>query len=139
MTSNSFVILQELNRNIDKTSAGLGDSDLVVGARLLVEDINKKLYKAEPLFVIQNYSIMTREATVDELGLKFVFEKVNPANGKITIEASEKKSNRKDFVIMKAIIFPGINILWLGCLLMITGSLISLKKRINKFREQNRS
>jgi cytochrome c-type biogenesis protein CcmF len=136
MTSNSFVIFQELDKTIDRHSMGLNDSDIVVGAKLLIQDINKKLYSAEPLFMIKNFSIMTKEATVDELGLRFNFNKIDPGTGKITVESSEKKSNRKDFVIMKAIIFPGINILWLGCLLMIAGSLIALKKRIKKFRTQ---
>ena len=132
MTSNSFIILQGLNKNIDRTNLQLNDSDLVVGATLLIEDINKKLYTAEPLFMIRNFSILTREAVNDELGLKFLFDKIDPSNGKIRINISEKKSNKKDFVIMKAIIFPGINILWTGCLLMITGSLIALRKRLRK-------
>jgi cytochrome c-type biogenesis protein CcmF len=139
MTSNSFVIFQGLNRNVDRSALSLGDSDIVVGAKLLVQDINRKLYSAEPLFVIKNYSVMTKEATVDELGLKFIFSKVDPATGKITVDAFEKKANRKDFVIMKAIIFPGINILWLGCLFLIAGSLISLRKRIKKFKAESKT
>ncbi len=136
MTSNSFIIFRELNRNIDKKVLDLNESDIIVGANLLIEDINKKLYTAEPLFAIKNFSIVTKEAYVDELGLKFNFEKIDPATGKITIEVAEKKSNRKDFVIMKAIIFPGINILWMGCILMILGSMIALIKRIRKVSEQ---
>jgi cytochrome c-type biogenesis protein CcmF len=132
VTSNSFVIVSGLNKNIDRAGLNLGDSDLVVGVNLIVEDINRKLYKAEPLFMIKNFSIMTKEDMIDELGLKFTFEKVDPATGKIEIGVAEKKSNKKDFVIMKAIIFPGINILWIGCILMITGSLLAVRKRIKK-------
>lgn len=132
VTSNSFVILQGLNKNIDRTNLHLNDSDLVVGATLLIEDINKKLYNSEPLFMIKNFSILTREAIINELGLKFSFDKIDPSNGKIRISVAEKRSNKKDFIIMKAIIFPGINILWTGCLLMITGSLIALRKRLRK-------
>lgn len=132
VTSNSFVIFQGINKNIDKKDLHLNDSDLVVGATLLVEDINKKLYNAEPLFMIKNFTILTREAEISDLGLKFSFDKIDPSNGKIQINVSEKKSNKKDFIIMKAIIFPGINILWIGCVLMIIGSLIALKKRLFK-------
>ena len=129
VTSNSFVILQSLDKNVDRKELHLGDSDLVVGARLLVEDVNKKLYSAEPLFLIKNFSIFTQEAEIKELGLKFNFNKIDPETGKIQLSVSENKSNRKDFVIMKAIIFPGINILWIGCILMIIGSLVALLKR----------
>ena len=103
-----------------------------MGATLLVEDINTKLYTAEPLFIIKNFSILTKEAEIDELGIKFLFDKIDPSNGKIRISVSEKKSNKKDFIIMKAIIFPGINILWTGCFLMIAGTLIALRKRLLK-------
>ena len=132
VTSNSFVILQNLNKNIDRSGLNLGDSDLVVGATLLVEDINKKLYQAQPLFMIKNFSILTRDDEIQELGLKFSFEKINPSTGKVEIGIAEKKSNKRDFVIMKAIIFPGINILWMGCLFMILGTGLAIRKRLRK-------
>ncbi|MBK7139172.1 MAG: hypothetical protein IPH74_09155 [Bacteroidetes bacterium] len=34
------------------------------------------------------------------------------------------------YIIMKAIIFPWINLLWLGSLFMVAGFLISMYKRI---------
>jgi cytochrome c-type biogenesis protein CcmF len=132
VTSNSFVILQQLNKNIDRADLHLNDSDLVIGATLLLEDINKKLYHSEPLFMIKDFSIHTQESVVEELGLKFTFDKIDPETGKIRINVSEKTSNKKDFIIMKAIIFPGINILWMGCILMIIGSLIAVRKMIRK-------
>ena len=77
-----------------------------------------------------------REAVVDPLGLKFYFVNIDPATGKVEIAVSERKSNKHDFIIMKAIIFPGINILWTGCILMILGSVIAIRKRIQKLRNQ---
>jgi cytochrome c-type biogenesis protein CcmF len=137
VTSNSFVILQSINKNVDRKELHLNDSDLVVGAKLLVEDVNKKLYSAEPLFMIKNFAIYSQEDEVKELGLKFNFNKIDPETGKIQLTVSERKSNKKDFVIMKAIIFPGINILWIGCFLMIIGSLAALRKRLkNNVPEQ---
>ncbi len=130
VTSNSFVILQQLNKDVERDGLHLNDSDLVVGAKLIVEDINKKLYTAEPLFIIRNFSMMTREDEIPELGLKFSFNKIDPKTGKIQLSIFEKKSNKKNFIIMKAIIFPGINILWMGCFMMIIGSLIALRKRL---------
>jgi cytochrome c-type biogenesis protein CcmF len=135
MTSNSFVVLQSLNKDIDRASLGLGDSDVAVGARLKVEDINKNTYDAEPVFVIKNFEIYTKPAKIDTLGLVFDFQKIDPATGKVDIAVSEKAANKKSFIIMKAIIFPGINILWTGCLLMIIGSILAIRKRIKQYRE----
>ena len=53
---------------------------------------------------------------------------------KFEIEVSEKEGNAREFIIMKAIIFPYINILWVGCLLMIIGTWIAIIKRIKKLR-----
>ena len=73
---------------------------------------------------------------MDELGLKFDFQKINTDNGKLDIALSEKKSNKKEFIIMKAIIFPGINILWMGCIMMITGSVIAIRQRVRSSRQK---
>ena len=82
--------------------------------------------------MIHDFSVYTKDAVLTELGLKFNFEKIDPATGKIELSVAEKKSNKSDFVIMKAIIFPGINILWTGCILMIIGSVVAIRKRIKQ-------
>lgn len=135
ITSNSFVILKSLRKDLNRKEYELNDSDLVVGADLMVQDINKKIYESMPLFVIKDFSIYTRTASVDELGLKFEFSKIDPSTGKIELSVAEKKSNKSDFIVMKAIIFPGINILWTGCILMIIGSIIAVRKRVIQNRK----
>ena len=42
----------------------------------------------------------------------------------------EKKSNDPPFILMQAFIFPYINLLWLGSILMGVGSLLAVWKRI---------
>ncbi len=101
----------------------------------MVQDVNMKIYTAKPLFVIRNFSVYTQDAEIPELGLKFNFSKIDPETGKIELSVSEKKSNKRDFIIMKAIIFPGINILWMGCLLMIIGSVVAIRKRIRQLKK----
>ncbi|MCX6275921.1 MAG: cytochrome c biogenesis protein CcsA [Bacteroidetes bacterium] len=130
MLSNSMVIVQGLNKNIDKNALQLTDADIAVGAQLLIEDINKNTYNAEPLFIIHDMQVYSKEALVDTLGVKFSFGKIDPATGKLDLAVAEKKANKKEFIIMKAIIFPGINILWMGCILMILGSFIAIRQRI---------
>ena len=130
MISNSMVIVQGLNKDIDKNALQLNDADIAVGAQLLIEDINQNTYNAEPLFIIHDMQVYSKEALVDTLGVKFSFGKIDPATGKLELAVAEKKSNKKEFIIMKAIIFPGINILWMGCVLMILGSFIAIRQRI---------
>lgn len=129
-TSNSYVILNGLNKNLDKEKYHLEDGDVAVAAQLTVEDLNMSKHQVEPIFLIRDLSIFTQTASVAELGLMFEFSKIDPQSGKLTINVSEKKSNKKDFIILKAIIFPGINILWLGCILMIIGTVMAVRQRI---------
>src|SRR5207244_380242 len=126
MTSNSMVVVEGLDKDIDKRANNIADSDLAVAAMLKVEDMNKNIYRARPLFIIHNFEVFTKDAILDALGLKFAFNKIDPSTGKIDIIVHEKKTNKKEFIIMKAIIFPGINLLWTGCVLMILGSLLAI-------------
>jgi cytochrome c-type biogenesis protein CcmF len=135
-TSNSFVILKSLDKDINKDSLKLSANDIAVAAVLEIEDINKNRYECKPVFVIHEYEAYSTESLFDTLGLKFVFSKIHPETGKIDITVSEKKSNKRDFIIMKAIIFPGINILWIGCILLILGSSLAVKHRINSLRKK---
>ena len=136
VTSNCFIVFEGFNKDIDRSEFHLKDSDIAVGARLKIEDVNRKIYKTEPVFMIRNLEIYSRDEFVDELGLKIQFTKIDPSTGKIELSVSEKNSNKKDFVIMKAIIFPGINLLWSGCILMIIGTFISIRRRIRQNKTQ---
>ena len=135
-TSNSLVVLSGLNMDIDKPSLGLGEKDIAVGARLNITDFSFRRYEAEPVFVIRDNISFPKEVAVDTLGLKFGFVHIDPQKEKMDIIVSEKKSNHKEFIIMKAIIFPGINILWTGCIIFIFGLLLTIRKRIRKLRSE---
>ena len=65
---------------------------------------------------------------------KFIFWKINPNEGSIEIQMSEKVSNTKEFVVLEAYMFPFINVLWLGCLIMVIGTVVAIleRRRVNK-------
>ncbi|MBK7964498.1 MAG: cytochrome c biogenesis protein CcsA [Bacteroidetes bacterium] len=133
-TSNSLVVLQSLNKDVDKNLLMLQETDLAVAANILVMDVNKKLHQANPVFILRGSEAFNRPVEITELGLRFAFIKIIPEENKFEIEVSEKVGNSREFIIMKAIIFPYINILWIGCLLMIVGTWIAIVKRIKKLR-----
>lgn len=128
-SSNSFIILERLNKISNTDSLQLNKEDVVIGAQLRIEDINRTEYRTQPLFIIRGTDTYSTEVVVDSLGLKISFSNIDPATGKVKIALRELKTNKKDFIIMKAIIFPWINILWMGCLLMIVGCIIAIVHR----------
>jgi len=135
ITSNSIITLDSISKNTDKASLFLNEDDIAVTAYLNIVDINKKQYLATPTYIIRKGQISSKEDKVDALGLLIGFVKINPEDSKFDIAIAEKKSNSREFIIMKAIIFPQINILWIGCLLMIIGTITAIIKRIRDIQK----
>lgn len=128
-TSNSILVLEGLVKNIDKQRYALAETDLAVGALFKVYNFEKKVSNLMPIFVLKGNRIESISAIENNLGLKINFVKLNPETGKVDVEVSEKVSNKKDFIIMKAIIFPVINILWMGCIIMAIGTVLAIIQR----------
>lgn len=136
-SSNALIIIDSLRSNLSKSEYEKNDSLLEVTAVLRCVDVRSKEYYAYPKFIIQHNVVIPKEGLVDELGLKLVFWKVNPEDGTIEITLSERLSNAKDFIVMEAYVFPYINVLWLGCLIMAIGTGIAIIERIRKFKLQS--
>lgn len=129
--SNAIIVFDSLSTNFNKVKYGVDTNKVAVMANLSVNAIDKK-YQANPIFYISNNSAQSIESKVDDLGLKFMFWKINTETGEVEISLQEKKSNIKDFIVMQAIVFPYINILWMGCIIMALGTLLAVWQRIKK-------
>jgi cytochrome c-type biogenesis protein CcmF len=83
--------------------------------------------------VIRNQDEVLIEDTIKEYNLYTRLSKIHPDDGTAVVEIKQP-SAMNDYVIMKAILFPYINVLWIGTVIMIIGFGISLLKRysINK-------
>ncbi len=134
-SSNSIVILTSLDTHLDRIKYGLKANDIAVGAVLKVIDVNDKIHSAEPVYVISNDMVKPMDATIPELGLKFSFQKINPESHKMDFTISESRRTAKDFIVLEAVMFPYINVLWFGCLIMILGTILSIRQRIKKGKE----
>lgn len=136
-SSSAMIVLEEFNSHLNRAQIGLKDSDLAVGAHLKVIDMNGNNYSALPIFVLRDNVIFPVYDEIAGLGLRFTFEKIYPQENKIDISVYELKgAKQKEFIIMKAIVFPYINILWAGCILFITGTLLSVVQRIVSGRKK---
>jgi len=109
------------------------EGDIAIGAILKINN-GLNTYTAEPIFYIRNNLIEAIPAQVPEVGLTINFTNVNPETGKASIEILEQEKV-PEYIIMKAIIFPYINVLWLGCILMVMGFWLSVWRR---YSEQKR-
>lgn len=131
-TSNSIVVFKDFITGINKEKYGIPKADIVVGAALTIFDVYGKIHEAMPIYYITDSIPNTVEATVDELGLKFAFWQINPETQKVDISVSERITEKKDFIVMQAIVFPYINVLWTGCIVMIIGTVVAIRQRLKR-------
>ena len=64
---------------------------------------------------------LTFPAIKEDMGLRLSFQSLDPQTEKIQIKIEEEQAEKKDFIVLQAIVFPYINLLWLGCVLMVIG------------------
>ena len=129
-STNAIIVLDSLRTNVSKEQYQKNDSSILVTAVLKAYDIDKKKHYAYPKYHLLKNSIDPISDSIPELGLRFTFWKINPDNGSVEIMLSERKTNQKDFIVMEAYMFPYINILWLGCLLMVVGTGLAVWQRV---------
>ena len=130
-SSNAIIIYDSLSTHFDRAPYKLEDNEIAVKAHIRVLDITKK-YEATPVYVIHNNAVQPIASNIDELGLQFMFWQIDPEKGNIQISLQEKKSNVRDYIVMQAMIFPCINILWIGCIVMAIGTLLAIWERIRR-------
>lgn len=84
-------------------------------------------------YEIRNNYVYTKPGIGEDTGLKIELERINPQDRTVEVNMSELKGGKmNDFIIMQAIIFPGINILWAGCVLMVLGIFLAVYYRLTK-------
>ena len=80
--------------------------------------------------VLQNSGMKAIEDEISELGIKLGFTDLDIQSGELTITTSLHEDVNPDFIVMQAIVFPLINILWLGSILMVLGTFMAIRQRI---------
>lgn len=75
------------------------------------------------------------EDDLNEAGLRLKLTSIktdpDPANTRFVVETAEREP-LQDYVILKAIVFPYINLLWSGTIIMVIGFLLSIFQRNKK-------
>jgi cytochrome c-type biogenesis protein CcmF len=127
---NDYVsVLENIERVMEVSGVELGDQDVAVKARIRV-DGEKKTYLAEPLFVIKDKMVGRIPAEIPELGIRMSLLSIHPETNDFTLGVSTRQ---KDWVVLKALEKPFINVLWIGTLVLMTGFGVSLFRRSGEF------
>lgn len=128
ITNNGYVLLKRINSNVKDGKIDVQNMQLLIAAELEVHTLDN-VYEATPMYGVQHNSVAQFESVVEAAKLRFKFTNVNPKNGKISIEVAEQDTSG-EFIIMKAIKFPWINLVWGGTIIMIIGFMLAITKRL---------
>lgn len=123
----AFAVIEQINTEPEFEERQEGD--IAIGIRIKLQNPSSgNVYYAEPVFVIRDRELMYYADDVEELGTRIQVQTVLPDTEEFVIGVAEQEDDG-NFIIMKAIVFPYINLLWLGCLVMVVGFTLSIIRR----------
>jgi cytochrome c-type biogenesis protein CcmF len=123
-----FIVLDSLIVEGDLTSKHV--DFLSLGAKIKVLEMSGAKYEALPKYIIQGNSSDIQPDEIPELGLEFSFLGINTEKGTMKLQIRERETEEPPFIIIKAIVFPWINILWAGSILLVIGTTMSIFQRV---------
>ncbi len=133
-TSKNYVIFKGFNQEVKNEEYKAQPDDIPVAADLEIRTLESdSVWNAEPIYLVRDNFGLSIDDEVKELGLKFRFSNINPKEREVTIAIAETKP-RRDYIVLQAILFPGINLVWLGSLMALFGMVMAMFQRREKRR-----
>lgn len=123
---NDYVaILEDVQgvREVDGIELAEGDAAAIATVRILERDGEKIL---RPSFVIKDREVWSRPVVSNELGLRIQLSKIDPVSGLFSFSVSR---GQREFIVLKALEKPQINLLWIGTLMLMVGISIATVRR----------
>lgn len=124
-----IAVLENVVRTEEVEGVPLKDGDAAVKAIIRIMDRGEE-YVMSPSFIIRDNTIGRKAETNKALGLRIQFAEIDPKTGLFTFAVN---STQRDYVVMKAIEMPLINILWLGTFVLMIGLAVATVRRYQDF------
>jgi cytochrome c-type biogenesis protein CcmF len=140
--NNHTVQLEKIERKVNHPGYHPQPEDIAVAAQLNVTGPKGLVGTTRPVYLIRGNQPFSLQDELPVIGLHTRFENIDPKTGVITVgiaqatEAQQKlpleiaeNASRSDYIVLEAIVFPGINFVWLGSIMMLIGLAISFWRR----------
>lgn len=126
--ANGYLVFEDFeDANLKENSGALS-----VKARLKAYDLKGEAGVLKPVYSITEDAFQNfKEDTLRSFNVFAKFVKVNPADGTIDLMIKQKDP-KDDYVVLKAFIFPYINLVWLGIIVMFLGFMLTAVNKILK-------
>ncbi len=129
---NDYVAVLEDVKRLDKLEGvELLKEDVAVQAKIKIQG-EHELYYAEPVFIIKDRSQIGRiPSEVKDLGIKITLLNIHPETNEFSFAINQRQ---KDWVIIKTLEKPLINILWLGTCILMIGFCVAMVRRFIEYK-----
>ncbi|HEY3405576.1 MAG TPA: cytochrome c biogenesis protein CcsA [Ohtaekwangia sp.] len=128
--ANDYVsVIEAVDRVLEINGLPLDKEDVAVKARIRVQGEHAD-YLAEPVFVIRNKLVGRIPDDVKDLGIRFSLLNIHPETNEFSIGINTRQ---KDWVVIKAMEKPLINVLWIGTVILMVGFGMAMIRRFREF------
>jgi len=131
--ANDYVaVVEEMERITELGGEKIDSSFVAVKARIKVKG-ERNEYFIEPVIIFgTNARGGIIPDAIPDLGLKISLLNIHPETDEISLGI---QSRQKDWVVIKALEKPFVNILWLGTLVVMTGFSVAMVRRFREFNK----
>ena len=128
--SNGIIVLNNVIKNSDSLNNKLLPGEVGIGMNMTVISKDGMRYRAMPVVALKDNTLRVVPDTVIAQSLIIRFNKLADADGgKLELGIKEDKSVQS-IITLKVYLFPFINLLWIGIIIMVFGFLMSMVQRI---------
>ncbi len=129
--ANDYVAsVDKIERVFEVNGIALDSSSVGVRATVRVKGEYEDHF-AYPLFLIIDGRPGLVPSEIRDLGLLFKLSNIHPQTNSLTLNVS---SRQKDWIVIRALEKPFINILWLGTVVVMVGFTVAMVRRFREFR-----
>ena len=122
-----YMILNNVLKNPDNERFHFKPTDTALVADITVFSKDGTSYKAFPLLSINNFEVNYKDDTVFAKNIYLKLAGISQ-DGKFKIAVKESEVPA-DFLTLKAYVFPYINLVWVGLIIMAAGFVVSMSRR----------
>jgi cytochrome c-type biogenesis protein CcmF len=130
--ANDYVgVLESVDRIFNVYGVELNEQDVAVKAKVRLQG-EKGDYIAEPIFVIRDKMVGRIPDDISDLGVRLTLINIHPETNEFSLGITTRQ---KDWVVIKAMEKPFINVLWIGTLILMAGFGVAMTRRIREFKK----
>ncbi|MEO6132393.1 MAG: cytochrome c biogenesis protein CcsA [Saprospiraceae bacterium] len=138
------ITFEGVDKNITHPNYTTEKGDIAIHGVVKIENDQHRAYVARPLYFIRGGTPYNMKSYIPDLALHVRLEKIDPQKEEFTLLLSRPVAHprlaveiaddapRNDFIVLEAVLFPGINLFWAGAIIMLMGMFIGFYKRLRK-------